>query len=169
MSETVDLPEAALRAAYLVASRLMESLLHDARNPLNAVAINLEVVAEKLKDDEGKIPESVERNLKSMREQVYRVDAILREFSDFIAPRLGTSGDLELGPLLSRALEVVGHEARKRRVKVAGRASIPPPWPRCRTPGPPICSSPRRCSAPWPAPKGRRSRSPSRATETPPP
>lgn len=100
-----------------LAGRLMESLLHDARNPLNAIAINLEVLTEKLKAETGEVPPSQEKNLKAMREQVFRVDAILKLFAEFIAPHPG-AGDASLTEVVQHALEVLGHESRKRRIKL---------------------------------------------------
>ncbi len=112
------LREPVASAAYQAASRLMESLLHDARNPLNALAINLEVLGEKLKDDDGKIPETQDKNLRAMREQVFRVDGILRQFAEFMTPRLGARGEQGLSELVQGAVEVVAHESRRRRVKL---------------------------------------------------
>lgn len=119
-----DGSDAVTSAAYDAAARLMESLLHDSRNPLNALAINLEVLTEKLKDDDGKVPESQDKNIRAMRDQIYKVDAILRQFSDFMTPRLGGRGEVNLSELLSRAVDVVGHESRRRRVKL--KAAIEP-------------------------------------------
>ena len=42
------------RPRYGAVPALMDSLLHDVRNPLNALAINLEVLAEKLKGETGR-------------------------------------------------------------------------------------------------------------------
>jgi len=98
---------------------LVESLLHDTRNPLNALAINLEVLNEKLKDEAGAVDPALEKNLRAMREQVFKVDLILRTFSEFLvvgAPAM--LSELGLSDVLERALEVLGHEARKRRVKL---------------------------------------------------
>lgn len=112
------LPTEASTAVFQAGSRLMDSMLHDARNPLNALAINVEVLAEKLKDDDGKVPESLDKNLRAIRDQVYRVDAILRQFADFITPRVGVAADTNLSEVVQRAVEVVSHEGRKRRVKL---------------------------------------------------
>lgn len=112
------LPDVAVAAAYTAAARLMDGLLHDARNPLNALAINLEVLSEKLRAEDGEVPAAQERNLKAMREQIFRVDAILRRFAEFIAPRPSGGGELDLAETLEKAVEVVGHDSRKRRVRV---------------------------------------------------
>lgn len=98
---------------------LMESLLHDARNPLNALSINLEVLSERMRRESGgAIPPQHEKNFKTMREQILRVDATLKQFADFIAPRAGQSEGLDLSTLVAQAMVVVGHEARKRRVQL---------------------------------------------------
>lgn len=114
--EKIQDPIAAV--SYETASRLMESLLHDARNPLNAIAINLEVLSEKLKDGDGTVAPSYEKNLKAMREQIFRVNAILSQFAEFIAPRPSGGALINLSEVLQKVQEVVGHESRRRRLKV---------------------------------------------------
>lgn len=105
-------------ARYSAVPTLMDSLLHDVRNPLNAMSIHLEVLAEKLKVETGSVPPSQEKNLKAMREQIQRVDGILRRFNDFIVARTGVPGEVDLSDVATRAVDVLGHEARKRRLKV---------------------------------------------------
>ncbi|NTX02310.1 HAMP domain-containing histidine kinase [Myxococcus sp. CA051A] len=113
-------------ARYGAVQTLMDSLLHDVRNPLNAMAIHLEVLSEKLKAETGQVPPSQEKNLKALREQIQRVDGILRQFSDFIVTRGGTAGEVDLSDATTRALGVVAHEGRKRRatVQVAVEAGV---------------------------------------------
>ena len=105
-------------ARYGVVPSLMDSLLHDVRNPLNALSIHLEVLSEKLKGETGQVPPSQEKNLKAMREQIQRVDGILRRFSEFIVNRPGSPGEVELSETVTRALDVLAHESRKRRLQV---------------------------------------------------
>jgi signal transduction histidine kinase len=112
-------PEEVIAASQAVLGLLVESLLHDTRNPLNALAINLEVLNEKLKDDAGAVDPALEKNLRAMREQVFKVDLILRTFSEFLVVTAPTMlSELSLTDVLHHAVEVLGHEARKRRVKV---------------------------------------------------
>jgi len=106
-------------ARYAAVPPLMESLLHDVRNPLNALAINLEVLTEKLKGEDGEVPPGQAKNLRAMREQVARVDGILRQFAEFLVHRGGSgAGEASLSETLERVLAVLGHEGRRRRVKV---------------------------------------------------
>lgn len=105
-------------ARYGAVPSLMDSLLHDVRNPLNALSIHLEVLSEKLKGETGQVPPSQEKNLKAMRDQIQRVDGILRQFSEFIVLRGGSSGEVGLSEVTKRSLEVLAHESRRRRIKV---------------------------------------------------
>ena len=106
-------------ARYAAVAPLMESLLHDVRNPLNALAINLEVLNEKLKGEDGEVPPGQAKNLRAMREQVTRVDGILRQFAEFLVHRGGSgAGEANLSETLERVLAVLGHEGRRRRIKV---------------------------------------------------
>ena len=109
---------------YDTISQLMDSLLHDARNPLNAIAIHIEVLGEKLKDEQGALAPSYAKNLRAIREQVFRVDGILRQFSEFVAPRPGPGGPVSLSDILAKVQGVVGHEMRRRRVEI--RWSVEP-------------------------------------------
>ncbi|WNG37497.1 HAMP domain-containing histidine kinase [Archangium violaceum] len=105
-------------ARYGAVPTLMDSLLHDVRNPLNALSIHLEVLTEKLKGETGQVPPSQEKNLKAMRDQIQRVDGIMRRFAEFIVSRPGTPGEAELSETVTRAMEVLAHEGRKRRLQV---------------------------------------------------
>ncbi|AKJ04358.1 phospho-acceptor domain-containing protein [Archangium gephyra] len=105
-------------ARYGAVPSLMDSLLHDVRNPLNALSIHLEVLSEKLKGETGQVPPSQEKNLKAMRDQIQRVDGILRRFAEFIVSRPGAPGDADLSETVTRALDVLSHESRKRRLQV---------------------------------------------------
>jgi signal transduction histidine kinase len=98
--------------------RLMDSLLHDVRNPLNALSINLDVLIEKLRREQGEIPPSQEKNLKVMREQIHRVDGILRQYLEFIAPRPEAFGTTDLSEATREAIGILGHECRKAMVRL---------------------------------------------------
>lgn len=105
-------------ARNAVTGRLFDSLLHDVRNPLNALSINLDVLTEKLRREQGEIPPAQEKNLKVMREQVFRVDGILKRFAEFIAPRDGASESACLSDEVLQALHILGHECRRSMIKV---------------------------------------------------
>lgn len=99
-------------------STLVDGLLHDARNPLNAISIHLEVLGGKLRDDDGKVPPQLEKNLRAMREQVTRLDVLLRQFGDFLSTRAGVTDAVDLSELVHRLLQVVSYAARSARVSI---------------------------------------------------
>lgn len=68
--------------------RLSAGFVHEARNPLNAMAIHLEVLADKLRDAEtGELPPQLARNLDAARNQVRRLDDLLRRWGEFSCER----------------------------------------------------------------------------------
>lgn len=105
--------------AEVLTSQLVDSLLHDARNPLNAISIHLEVLVGKLRDEDGEVPPTVQKNLRAIREQVTRLDGMLRQFGAFLAPRREPASPVELGAMVQGACEVLGHVARTRRLTLA--------------------------------------------------
>ena len=115
---------------WSVAARLMDSLVHDVRNPLNALAINVEILQEKLsRAAGGAVPATQAKNLQAMREQVSRVNAMLGEFARFLAPSPTTPAVLSLSSTVTDAVAVLGHAGRRARVKVMvdvpeGRAAV---------------------------------------------
>jgi signal transduction histidine kinase len=112
------------------AVRLMESLVHEVRNPLNALAINVEILQEKLaRAAGGEVPPAQAKNLVAMREQIGRVNGLLGDFARFLAPPPGAPSVLSLSAVLHEALAILGHVTRRARVRVAvdvpeGRAAV---------------------------------------------
>lgn len=100
------------------AGSLVESMLHDVRNPLNALAINLEVLTEKLRAETGTVPATQEKNLKAMREQIQRADSLLRTYSDFLIARPDEAARAPLSGLLQATLDVLAPEVRRKRIKL---------------------------------------------------
>jgi signal transduction histidine kinase len=112
-----DLEVSAARQAVTI--RLVDSLLHDVRNPLNALSINLDVLTEKLRREHGEISPAQEKNLKVMREQIFRVDGILKQFAEFMAPRPDVvRAPVDLSESVRQALQLLAHECRRSMLKV---------------------------------------------------
>jgi signal transduction histidine kinase len=103
---------------------VMDCLLHDVRNPLNAISINLEVLTEKLKLQTGQVPAPQEKNLRAMREQLQRVDGLLRRFADVLQHRPAGAGVVDLTQGVGQVLEALTYECRRRRIEV--QASLEP-------------------------------------------
>lgn len=100
--------------------RLSGGFVHEARNPLNAVAIHLEVLADKLRDPEtGEIPANFSRNVEAARNQVRRLDELLREYGEF-AGRQPPANDL--ASLLKRAASLCEYHVRRAGLSLAVEA-----------------------------------------------
>jgi C4-dicarboxylate-specific signal transduction histidine kinase len=76
------------------------------------------VLSEKMKGVGPGLSEGLQKNFIAMKEQISRMDVLLRRFSEFVAAPLSQPGELDFSEVVERALEVLGYEARKRRVKV---------------------------------------------------
>lgn len=71
-----------------VVSQLTSGLAHETRNSLNALAIHLEVLADKLREPgTEKVPAHLEKNLQAARAQIRRLDDTVRRFGEFASGR----------------------------------------------------------------------------------
>src|SRR5713101_3913864 len=80
--------------AELSQLRLVDSMMHEARNPLNAIAIHLEIVSEKLRKSGASV--NIDSNLQAMRSQLARVDELLKKFASFMLPKKRGDGAFPL-------------------------------------------------------------------------
>lgn len=116
-------PGPPLAARWEVIARIASGLSHDVRNPLNALAIHLEVLADKLRrDGQGTLPAHLEKNLVAARAQVGRVDGIVRRFADFAGAREFGRGGVAARPLLEDVAGLCTHEAGRHGVALAVEA-----------------------------------------------
>ncbi len=100
-----------------IIDRLLEGLLHDARNPLNALAINLEVLSDRLQHDSAS-GKPAARNVAAMKELVARTDSLLERFVGFLSAPGPEDGTVDLSAVVLCAADLLCHEARRRRVQV---------------------------------------------------
>ena len=93
-------------------ARLSAGVAHDLRNPLNALAIQLELIADKVKGlAGGEVPATLQKNLASARGQISRFDAILRRFAEWAAeaePR-----EQDAASVAADVFALCGHELRR--------------------------------------------------------
>jgi signal transduction histidine kinase len=108
-----DCLEHAQRSAAL--SRVVAGVAHDIKNPLNAMALQLAILGEKL-SGEGE-PAGVGPHLGALREQVGRVNEVVRRFLDVTDPA-APLGYVELGGAVADLAGLFAHEARRRRVQL---------------------------------------------------
>lgn len=110
--------EHAMRSQGL--TRLGAGLAHDIKNPLNAMALQLALLADKLSAS----PEASSASgghLAALREQIARVNEVVRRFLDVTDPSAAL-GYTDLGALVGDAASLFGHDARRRRIDLAVEA-----------------------------------------------
>src|SRR5437762_11789458 len=100
-------------------ARLLErvaiGLAHEAKNPLHNMVLHLQLMSEKLASGTP-----VEKHVSAMRDGIGRVDALLRSFGDFAAPRHLAP---DLGAPVQRAFQLFIYEARRATVQLRTRAA----------------------------------------------
>ena len=97
--------------------RLLDSMLHDARNPLNAISIHLEILGEKLRKSGA--PANVDSNLEAIRTQLLTVDEILKRYAEFIHPRHRGEGQFSPSKTVEEAVKLLGYECRRKNVEIS--------------------------------------------------
>lgn len=110
--------EHAMRSQGL--TRLGAGLAHDIKNPLNAMALQLALLADKLSGS----PEAASASaghLAALREQIGRVNEVVRRFLDVTDPS-APLGYTDLGGLVADTASLCGHDARRRRIELAVEA-----------------------------------------------
>ncbi len=117
--------------AELIESEKISSLLllaagvaHELGNPLNSLTIHLQLIERKLKKlPATKDTRSFEDSLKVCRDEVTRLDGIIRHFLEAIRPRPPNLTDLNLVEAIEDVLHFQSRELEDRRIKVEGE------WP----------------------------------------
>lgn len=100
-----------------VVSQLTNGLAHETRNSLNALAIHLEVLADKLREPGSEtVPAHLEKNLQAARAQIRRLDDTMRRFGEFAA---GRTEARDVAWLFSNAANLCAYHLRRTGTEVA--------------------------------------------------
>jgi signal transduction histidine kinase len=109
--------EYAMQAIALV--RLAGSVAHEVKNPLNAMALQLALLGDKIETN-GPLASSCAGNLVSLKNQIGRINEVVRRYLDVADPT--PSGAFDAGSLLADVANVFSHEARRRLISLACQA-----------------------------------------------
>lgn len=101
----------------LALSRLAAGLAHDVKNPLNAMALQIAILADKLSAVGPELSEAVTSHLGSLKEQIGRVNEAVRRFADVAEPG-GPVDFTDVGLFVADLARLFSHEARRRRVEI---------------------------------------------------
>lgn len=103
------LVEHALRSDAL--TRVASGVAHDIRNPLNAMVLQIALLGEKIASGDSA---SASAHLATLRDQVSRVNDVLRRLGDVTEPSAPPGVDLQR--IATDTASLLGHEARRRHV-----------------------------------------------------
>ncbi|HEX9401677.1 MAG TPA: histidine kinase dimerization/phospho-acceptor domain-containing protein [Anaeromyxobacter sp.] len=103
--------EHALRSQVL--GRVVAGVTHDIKNPLNAMSLQLALLGDKL--GAGDANHAAAGHLGALRDQIGRVNDVLRRLSDALDPP-APLGYTDIGALVTDIASLLAYEARRRRV-----------------------------------------------------
>ena len=115
-----ELRELAMHGIGLAAAA--GGVAHQVRNPLNAIVLQLALLADKIAAH-GELADACAPHLTKLREQVARVDEVVRRIVDAADPAPGTG--VEAARLLEAATALFAHEARSRHLGLVVEAVAP--------------------------------------------
>ena len=102
-------------------ARLAGGMAHDVKNPLNAMALQIALLGDKIASGGDDLSAACAGNLASMRNQIVRIDELVRRFADLADP--AQSATVDLGQLACDVVALFGHDARRRRVTISCEAT----------------------------------------------
>lgn len=103
------------------------TLAHEVKTPLNALAIHLEVLRNKVGGDENEDGQS-QRSISALDSSIRQVDRLVRDFTDYSAPVAMTKESIDVAEVLSTSLEAVGSACAGKKIKLDADLA-PGPWP----------------------------------------
>jgi signal transduction histidine kinase len=126
--EKLDLARRARTAEKLAAVGTMTAgLSHEIRNPLNAAALQLNVLERRLARLGAEEQAALREPLLLVKEEIRRLDHILEDFLQFARPREFEARPVELAALTGRVLDFLGGEFERRSVRLERRLEGPAP------------------------------------------
>jgi signal transduction histidine kinase len=96
---------------------LASGLAHDVKNPLNAMALHLAVLADKLEEAGDAVAAIGAVHLASLREQIGRIDDAVRRFAESADPS-PRAEPTDVSRVVADLCRLLAHEARRRRVEL---------------------------------------------------
>ncbi len=123
-----DRLEHAMRSVAV--TRLAAGVAHDVRNPLNAMALQVAILSDKLADAGDGVSSVAAPHLAAIREQIARVNDVVRRLAD-VADPAAPLGFLDVGAMLCDVARLYGHEGRRRQVEIACDAAPDAARARC--------------------------------------
>lgn len=98
-------------------SKLMSGVAHEIKNPLNAMALHLEVLRGQVQDEKGM------SSLNIIGREIFRLDRVVKTFLDFTRPVELRLREVDLQQLLGEVAMLVRPDAEQRQVQMEMKAA----------------------------------------------
>lgn len=106
---------------------LTRELVHEIRNPLNSINLNLQILEEDLSTEKPSSSSDVQKRVRRIRGEVERLDRILTDFRRYANLPPLTFETCDLAPLIEEVLDFNAPEAQKQNVQVNREIQALPP------------------------------------------
>ena len=106
---------------------LTRELVHEIRNPLNSISINLQILEEDLSAESPRSPSDLQNRVRRIRGEVERLDRILTDFRRYANLPPLTFETCDLTPLIEEVLDFNEPEAQRQNVQVSRDIQKLPP------------------------------------------
>jgi two-component system, NtrC family, sensor histidine kinase HydH len=117
--EKRELARKAQMAEKLAAVGTMTAgLSHEIRNPLNAAALQLQVLERRLQKLDPAAQGPLLEPLTLVKDEIRRLDHILEDFLQFARPREFVPRAIDIAPVVARVLDLLSGEAERRGIRV---------------------------------------------------
>ncbi|MCL5746434.1 MAG: ATP-binding protein, partial [Acidobacteria bacterium] len=110
-----------ISARLAAISRLTGGVAHEIKNPLNAIAVHLEVLRSKLASGS----ESVDPEIDTIAREITRLDRVVKTFLDFTRPVDLKMSELDMVTMAREVASLVGPSAERQQVQISVAAKEP--------------------------------------------
>ena len=97
---------------------LTRELVHEIRNPLNSINLNLQILEEDLSAENPRAPSDLQKRARRIRREVEHLDRILTDFRRYANLPPLTFETCDLAPLIEEVLDFNEPEAQRQNVQV---------------------------------------------------
>lgn len=119
LREQRRLEERLREAEHLSAiGQLSRGIAHEIRNPLNFISLSIDHIKTKYRPADGAGAEGFEKLVESMKEEIHRLDRLVRDFLDYGKPLKLDLQPCQTRELLADVIEIVKAKAESDRIRI---------------------------------------------------
>jgi len=98
--------------------QLSRGIAHEIRNPLNFISLSIDHIKSKYRPADGASAQGFEKLVESMKEEIHRLDRLVRDFLDYGRPLKLDLQVCRTGELLADVVEIVKAKAESDRIRI---------------------------------------------------